>query len=104
MKTTVVMVCAHMKTTNTRTNTQPGDKVVYIDGAFDLFHYGHVEALRKCRELGDFVIAGIYEEDVVRRLNKCNISMPIQTVRLLTETFGDVRVVSSFPLRILCSC
>jgi len=64
----------------------PGDRVVYIDGAFDLFHYGHVEALRKCRELGEFVIAGIYEEDVVRRLNKVNISMPIQTLheRVLT--------------------
>lgn len=24
---------------------------VYIDGIFDLFHYGHLESFRKCKEL-----------------------------------------------------
>ena len=66
---------------------QPGDKVVYIDGAFDLFHFGHIEACRQARALGDFLIVGIYEEDVVRRVNNAKtLSIPIQTMheRVLT--------------------
>jgi glycerol-3-phosphate cytidylyltransferase-like family protein len=31
------------------------DTVVYIDGAFDLFHVGHVETLEKARKLGTFL-------------------------------------------------
>jgi ethanolamine-phosphate cytidylyltransferase len=60
---------------------EPGQRVVYIDGAFDLFHYGHVEALRQAKALGDFLVVGIYEEDVVRRLNRTSVQIPIQTVR-----------------------
>ncbi|KAF3487680.1 hypothetical protein F2Q69_00056148 [Brassica cretica] len=37
----------------------PDARVVYIAGAFDLFHAGHVEILRRARELGDFLLVGI---------------------------------------------
>ena len=35
--------------------------IVYIDGIFDLFHYGHIESFRKCKELNPNVtlIVGI---------------------------------------------
>uniref|UniRef100_M4E767 ethanolamine-phosphate cytidylyltransferase n=1 Tax=Brassica campestris TaxID=3711 RepID=M4E767_BRACM len=33
----------------------PGAHIIYIDGAFDLFHAGHVEILRRARELGDII-------------------------------------------------
>jgi cytidyltransferase-like protein len=62
---------------------QPEDRVVYIDGAFDLFHAGHIEALRQAKALGSFVVVGIYEEDVVRRLNRASHSIPVQTVRFV---------------------
>nr|VDD39004.1 unnamed protein product [Brassica oleracea] len=38
----------------------PDARVVYIAGAFDLFHAGHVEILRRARELGDFLLVGMY--------------------------------------------
>ena len=73
---------------------------MYIDGAFDLFHAGHVEALRLCRQLGDFVIVGIYEEDVVRRLNKAGPAIPLQTVRCGgVWSFDLLSVEFPFPLR-----
>ncbi|XP_022728663.1 ethanolamine-phosphate cytidylyltransferase-like isoform X2 [Durio zibethinus] len=39
--------------------------VVYIDGAFDLFHAGHVEILKKARQLGDFLLVGIHADHIV---------------------------------------
>lgn len=43
----------------------PNARVVYIDGAFDLFHAGHVEILKKARQLGDFLLVGIYTDQTV---------------------------------------
>ncbi|MCD9643089.1 Ethanolamine-phosphate cytidylyltransferase [Datura stramonium] len=40
----------------------PGARIVYIDGAFDLFHAGHVEILRLARGLGDFLLVGIHTD------------------------------------------
>lgn len=31
----------------------------------DLFHYGHVEFLRKVRAPGDYLLVGIHSDDVV---------------------------------------
>ncbi|XP_071717504.1 ethanolamine-phosphate cytidylyltransferase-like [Rutidosis leptorrhynchoides] len=43
----------------------PNSRIVYIDGAFDLFHAGHVEILRLARELGDFLLVGIHTDQTV---------------------------------------
>ncbi|PON33314.1 putative nicotinate-nucleotide adenylyltransferase [Parasponia andersonii] len=40
-------------------------RIVYIDGAFDLFHAGHVEILRVAKELGDFLLVGIHTDQTV---------------------------------------
>ncbi len=34
-------------------------RTVYMDGVFDLFHIGHLEAIRQCAALGDRVILGV---------------------------------------------
>ncbi|WOL18022.1 hypothetical protein Cni_G26815 [Canna indica] len=43
----------------------PDARIVYIDGAFDLFHAGHVEILRLARELGDFLLVGIHTDQTI---------------------------------------
>lgn len=43
----------------------PNARVVYIDGAFDLFHAGHVEILKNARQLGDFLLVGIHTDQTV---------------------------------------
>ncbi|XP_061375464.1 ethanolamine-phosphate cytidylyltransferase [Gastrolobium bilobum] len=43
----------------------PDARIVYIDGAFDLFHAGHVEILRLARDLGDFLLVGIHTDQTV---------------------------------------
>ncbi|CAM6086934.1 unnamed protein product [Calypogeia fissa] len=43
----------------------PDAKIIYMDGAFDLFHAGHVETLKRARELGDFLLVGIHTDQTV---------------------------------------
>eukprot|EP00172_Hildenbrandia_rubra_P000368 Plantae.Rhodophyta-Hildenbrandia_rubra.ctg11710.p1 GENE.Plantae.Rhodophyta-Hildenbrandia_rubra.ctg11710~~Plantae.Rhodophyta-Hildenbrandia_rubra.ctg11710.p1 ORF type:complete len:434 (+),score=87.72 Plantae.Rhodophyta-Hildenbrandia_rubra.ctg11710:1114-2415(+) len=44
---------------------RPGDKVVYLDGTFDMFHCGHIETLKAARKLGDFLLVGIHDDATV---------------------------------------
>lgn len=43
------------------------DKIVYVDGAFDICHPGHIELLKKAKDLGDYLIVGIHEDEWVRQ-------------------------------------
>ena len=43
----------------------PGARIVYIDGAFDLFHVGHVGILKAARAQGDFLLVGIHSDEEV---------------------------------------
>ncbi|XP_065838995.1 ethanolamine-phosphate cytidylyltransferase-like [Oscarella lobularis] len=43
-----------------------GDKIVYVDGSFDLFHCGHIDFLENAKKLGDFLIVGIYPDQVIQ--------------------------------------
>jgi len=52
---------------NAASRIQSENKVIYVDGHFDLFHVGHVELLKKMKELGDFVLVGIHEDQVVNQ-------------------------------------
>ena len=40
----------------------PTDTVVYIDGAFDLFHVGHIETLKKAKAQGTFLYVGLHDD------------------------------------------
>ena len=38
---------------------------VYVDMTADLFHYGHMEFLKKARAQGDYILVGIHSDDTV---------------------------------------
>jgi ethanolamine-phosphate cytidylyltransferase len=42
-----------------------GDKVVYVQGSWDMFHIGHIKFLEKAKTLGDFLVVGIEGDDQV---------------------------------------
>lgn len=44
---------------------EPGMKVVYISGGWDMLHAGHVSILEKARAMGDYLLVGIYNDGVV---------------------------------------
>ncbi|KAJ1500437.1 Ethanolamine-phosphate cytidylyltransferase [Coelomomyces lativittatus] len=53
----------------------PGETVVYMAGDFDLFHIGHIEALKLAKQLGDFLLVGIYDDLTVNQL--CGSQYPL---------------------------
>ena len=46
---------------------QPGQRVVYAHGAFDLFNAGHVRLLREAKKMGDFLLVGVHDDQAARR-------------------------------------
>lgn len=42
--------------------------VVFTNGCFDVLHVGHIELLKYCKSIGDFLIVGINSDESVSRL------------------------------------
>lgn len=40
---------------------------VYVDGAFDLFHVGHLDFLEEARKQGDYLIVGLHTDPIVNK-------------------------------------
>ncbi|KAJ1651497.1 choline phosphate cytidylyltransferase [Dispira simplex] len=51
---------------------QPTDKIVYVDGAFDLFHLGHIEFLRRAKALGDYLLVGVHDDPTINAIKGAN--------------------------------
>jgi len=45
-----------------------GDRIVYVAGAFDIFHVGHVDFLEKVSKLGEYIIVGLHSDKYVNRV------------------------------------
>lgn len=58
-------------------------KVVFVDGNFDLFHAGHTTALRIARELGDYLMVGIHDDETTKGYTRTGSVMNIKE-RMLT--------------------
>jgi len=50
-----------------------GMRVIYIDGAWDMFHCGHVSILEEAKKRGDYLIVGIHSDAAVNRERGCNL-------------------------------
>lgn len=46
----------------------PGDKIGYIDGGFDLFHVGHISILELAKSKCDFLIVGVHDDATVNKV------------------------------------
>lgn len=46
--------------------------IVFTNGCFDVFHYGHLHLLRQARMLGDSLIVGINTDESIKRLKGKN--------------------------------
>lgn len=73
---------------------KPGDKIVYVAGAFDLFHIGHLDFLEKAKTYGDFLIVGLHTDPVVNLYKGSNY--PIMNIheRVLSVLACKVIIIS----------
>jgi rfaE bifunctional protein nucleotidyltransferase chain/domain len=46
--------------------------IVFTNGCFDLFHYGHLVSLRKAKKYGDILIVGVNSDSSVKKLKGKN--------------------------------
>ncbi len=45
-----------------------GKKIVFTNGCFDILHAGHVKYLQQAKQLGDYLIVAVNEDDSITRL------------------------------------
>lgn len=56
-------------------------KKLYTGGTFDLFHRGHVNFLRQCKEIADYVIVSLNTDDFIFRYKGKNPIMSYEERR-----------------------
>ncbi|KAF1748397.1 hypothetical protein GCK72_024864 [Caenorhabditis remanei] len=71
------------------------DRVVYVSGAFDLFHAGHLSFLEAAKELGDYLIVGIVGDDDVNE-EKGTI-FPVLNLLERTLSVASLRKIAVYP-------
>lgn len=73
---------------------------VYVDMVADLFHYGHVEFLRKAQSLGDYLLVGIHTDDAVASEKQAPILTMDERVASVTGCRYADEVLPNAPWRI----
>jgi len=67
--------------------------VVYTYGVWDLLHPGHINLLRRAKEMGDFLIVGVVADGPVKKLKGDN--RPIQKFNDRLSIVGSLRCVDA---------
>ena len=62
---------------------------IYVDMVGDLFHFGHVNLLKKASELGDHLIVGVHSDKTVESYKR----LPIMTMEERIATIFSCRYV-----------
>uniref|UniRef100_A0AAY4ASU7 ethanolamine-phosphate cytidylyltransferase n=1 Tax=Denticeps clupeoides TaxID=299321 RepID=A0AAY4ASU7_9TELE len=75
---------------------QPGDTIIYVAGAFDLFHIGHVDFLEAVHKLSEkpYIIVGLHFDQEVNRYKGKNY--PIMNIHERTLSVLACRVSLPF--------
>ncbi|KAJ8683917.1 hypothetical protein QAD02_019709 [Eretmocerus hayati] len=83
-------------------NTEPkeGDRIIYVDGAFDLFHVGHLDFLEAAKKEGDFLIVGLYsDEDICEDREEPIMNLMERAFNVLACRYVD-DVVFGAPMKV----
>lgn len=74
------------------------DRVVYCDGTFDMFHAGHIAALRRAKRMGDFLLVGIHDDRTVNERKGGNfpiMNLHERTLSVLACKFVDEVIIGA---------
>jgi len=77
----------HLKTIAER---ETGKRILYTGGTFDLFHFGHVSFLKKCKRIADKVVVGLNTDDFIERFKG---SKPILTYKERYQSLNECKYI-----------
>tara|TARA_B100001094_G_scaffold264930_1_gene267206 strand:+ start:988 stop:1410 length:423 start_codon:yes stop_codon:yes gene_type:complete len=72
--------------------------IVYVDMVGDLFHYGHVNALKQCKEMGDYLIVGVHSDKVVNSYKRTPVMNMEQRINVIKSCKYVDQVIDGAPL------
>ena len=67
-------------------------KRILTYGTFDLLHYGHINLLRRAKELGDYLVVGLATDDFNKQKGKTSY-FPYEQRKMLIESIRYVDLV-----------
>ncbi|MGA8297204.1 MAG: adenylyltransferase/cytidyltransferase family protein [Acidimicrobiales bacterium] len=73
---------------------------VYVDMVGDLFHYGHVEFLRRARLLGDHLVVGVHSDETVALYKRPPVQTMEERMRVIEACRYVDEVVGDAPLTV----
>lgn len=74
-----------------------GKRIVFTNGCFDILHAGHVTYLQQAKQLGDYLIVAINDDDSVKRLKGPSRPINSKEQRMaVLSSLGVVDWVTSF--------
>lgn len=73
---------------------------VYADIVGDLFHYGHVEYLKKAKEMGDILIVGVHGDEEVESYKRRPIMTLKERIRSVEACHFVDEILPNAPLHI----
>lgn len=76
----------------------PPNRTVYMDGVFDLFHIGHLEAIQHCTRLGNKVIIGVTGQHDATGYKREPIIKESERFAIVSAIKGVAYVVCPCPL------
>ena len=75
-------------------------KIVYTDMVGDLFHYGHINALKQSKSFGDYLIVGVHNDETVQSYKRKPIMSMEQRIKVIEGCKYVDKVISNAPLTI----
>jgi len=70
---------------------------IYTYGVYDLFHYGHLRALKKAKELGDELVIGVFTDKATEKFKRKPIMNEEERRNLIKELdLGEVIYQDAF--------
>jgi len=73
-------------------------KIVYVDMCADLFHYGHVEFLRRAKNYGDKLFVGIHNDATIQSYKRQPILSMDARIRVVEACRYVNKVIPDAPL------
>jgi D-beta-D-heptose 7-phosphate kinase / D-beta-D-heptose 1-phosphate adenosyltransferase len=68
-----------------------GDKVVFVNGCFDILHAGHIHYLEKAKSLGDWLVVAVNDDQSIRELKGSD--RPVNNLQDRMEVLAGIKSV-----------